>query len=190
VWQSVAVGLEIVHDGEARAVIVVPDEAVPVEKAAAEELRYHIRASSGAELSVLTESEHDGEGAAVYLGATVAAGKAGLDLEGLPPNGFIIRRIEERLFMLGDDTDGEPFWIQHNNRERVGTLFAVYEFLDDHLGVRWLWPGELGEVIPTRKTVSVDAWDKRAAPFLGLTGPAPSDWGGAIVGIRIKEVAK
>ena len=34
------------------------------------------------------------------------------------------------LYLAGDDTDGPAAWILHNNRTRVGTMFAVYDLLD------------------------------------------------------------
>jgi len=37
---------------------------------------------------------------------------------------------------------------------RIGTLYGVYRFLD-HLGVRWLAPGELGEEVPHRTLETV-----------------------------------
>ncbi|NCQ32665.1 MAG: hypothetical protein GW911_33200 [Armatimonadetes bacterium] len=32
-------------------------------------------------------------------------------------------------------------------------LWAVYDFLQDQLGCRWIWSGDLGRVVPKRKTV-------------------------------------
>ncbi|MCR5163785.1 MAG: hypothetical protein K6C40_07190, partial [Thermoguttaceae bacterium] len=34
-------------------------------------------------------------------------------------------------------------------------LYAVYEFLRDELGARWLWPGEDGEFLPKRAAWSL-----------------------------------
>ena len=48
--------IEKLHE-RAAAVIVVPDDALPVVKAAAEELRYHVERASGARLPVVRETE-------------------------------------------------------------------------------------------------------------------------------------
>jgi hypothetical protein len=66
--------------------------------------------------------------------------------------------------MGGDDSDGPALGILVNNSTRVGTLFAVYEFLEKQLQVRWLWPGELGEVIPRHTDVRVPRWDATGKP--------------------------
>jgi len=50
---------------------------------------------------------------------------------------------------MGCDWSATGFGLQ-------GTLWAALELLE-RLGCRWLWPGELGEVIPQRKTVTVPA---------------------------------
>jgi hypothetical protein len=40
-------------------------------------------------------------------------------------------------------------------QQEYGTVNAVYTFLQDHLGVRWLWPGELGEDIVRQDTIAL-----------------------------------
>ena len=159
-----ASALDLVVEGRPAAVVVVPDAPLPVVSYAAEEFVYHTREASGAELPVVKESEAPSAEAKVYLGTCRAAAEAGLSAEGLPPNGFRMRATEEALYMLGDDSDGPAAWILHNNRTRVGTLFAVYEFVERNLGVRWLWPGKLGEAIPRRPTISVAALDEQGRP--------------------------
>ena len=51
-------------------------------------------------------------------------------------------------------------------RNHVGTVFAVYMFLEQQLGVRWLEPGAEGTVAPVRKALrlpqSEDSWQ---SPF-------------------------
>ncbi len=157
-------GLDLVRGGKARAVIVVPEAALPAVRFAAEELRYHIERSTGADLPVVREGEASAGDPAVFLGACRATAAAGIGTAELPPNGFILKRIGNRFFLVGDDSDGPAAWILHNNRTRVGTLFAVYEFLETHLGVRWLWPGPLGEVIPRRRDIVVESRDQTGAP--------------------------
>ena len=45
--------------------------------------------------------------------------------------------------------------LELRSRSIQGLRHAVYWFLETYLGVRWLWPGELGEVIPTHQQVSL-----------------------------------
>ncbi len=156
--------VDLVLDGRAAAVIVVPDNPLPVVKAAAEELRYHVERASGARLPVVRETEAAAKGPRVLVGACRAARELDIPPKRIAPNGFVIRHVGDRLFLAGDDSPGEPFWIQHDNRTRVGTLFAVYEFLQRQLGVRWLWPGRSGEVVPACRTVRASGWDEIGRP--------------------------
>jgi hypothetical protein len=56
----------------------------------------------------------------------------------------------------------------------LATSYAIYELLD-RLGCRWYMPGEMGEVIPTRRTLSVAELDFRGAPATIYRGGARSD---------------
>jgi len=158
--------LDITVGGEAKASIVIPDEALPVVAAAAGELQHHVELASGATLPIVSEGKAPEAGGLIYLGPCRRTLAAGIDPGDLEPNEFVIKLIDGDLFIVGDDTDGQPFWIQHNNRERVGTLFGVYEFLETHLSVRWLWPGDLGTVVPSVLDIQVTAWDQTGAPPL------------------------
>lgn len=156
--------LEIVTDGRAVATVVIPDEPLPVVEFAADEFVYHVKKATGAELEVVAESAMPADAPVIMLGGCRAATDAGLSLDATEPNAWVIKLIGNRLYMLGDDSDGPAAWILHNNRTRVGTLFAVYSFLEQHVRVKWLWPGELGEVIPRTTSLSVDEWDERGRP--------------------------
>lgn len=172
--------VELVRDHQPVATIVLPDAPLPVETLAAEELAHHLKRATGAVLSVVAEADAPTAGNRVYIGATRTATAAGLATEGLPPNGFILRADADRLFLLGDDTDGPAAWILHSNRTRVGTLFAVYRLLDEYLGARWLWPGPLGEVIPERPDIAFDALDETGEP--AFVHARWRDGGGAVAG--------
>ena len=156
--------MDLVRDGKATATVVVPDKALPVVMFAAGELVYHVERATGAKLPIAKESERPRDGVRVFVGGCQATAEAGIGIAGLAPNGFVLKLVGDRFFLVGGDSEGHPAWILHSNRTRVGTLFAVYEFLEKHLGCRWLWPGQLGEMIPRRRDIVVDAWDQTGAP--------------------------
>ena len=159
-----AMAFDLARAGQPVATLVVPDEALPVVTAAAVELQYHVARASGATLPIVKESAGTAPSGLVFLGPCQATLALGLRLEQLQPNGYFARSANGNLYLIGDDSAGDVFWVQHGNRTRVGTLFAVYDLLEKQLGVRWLWPGPLGEVIPKRDTIAVTVADATVAP--------------------------
>ena len=156
--------IDLVRDSRPVATIAVPDEALPVEAFAAEELAHHVAMATGADLPIVAEADAPAAGGLVFIGATAAAAAEGLSAEELPINGYLIRTEPDRMFILGDDSDGEPGWVLHNNRTHVGTMFGVYHLLDRELGARWLWPGPLGEVVPERADIAFNDIDLIGEP--------------------------
>lgn len=51
--------------------------------------------------------------------------------------------------------------------DKHGSLTAVHEFLE-RLGVRWYWPGELGEVVPQLDSIALPAVDETIEPAYPL----------------------
>jgi len=67
-------------------------------------------------------------------------------LAGIDAHGFVIRSVQ--------DPAGRPaLWIAGPGA--AGTVFAVNYFLSNYAGVRWVMPGELGEIVPERETVEI-----------------------------------
>jgi hypothetical protein len=169
-WSRIAFGLvlaatpalrafDIVVDSTPATAVIVPDNALPAVTYAADELRHHIRKAAGCDLDVYPESEiPNAFPGLIYLGATKRAQKAEIDTASLPPNGCVIRTVGTDLVLAGRDSDGPPVG-GYRNSTMTGTLFAVYELLETRLGVRWLWPGELGEVVPRTATIRVPDTD-------------------------------
>ncbi|HEX7008600.1 MAG TPA: DUF4838 domain-containing protein, partial [Phycisphaeraceae bacterium] len=155
-------------DHEARTAIVIPDSPLRVEQYAAQELQHHIEKASGARLQIVREADQpDTYPGLIYVGNTQAARQAGINTAALEGNAFIIRLVGNRLFLAGQDNSADPLEVT----ARTGTLFAVYEFLEQQLGVRWLWPGELGEFVPPSADIRVQSWDQVQSPHLAWT-----DW--------------
>ena len=142
---------ELTRNGEAAAAIVIPSDASPVAVYAAEELRYHIRQAAGCDIPILRDSVHTGETDTIQIGPTRSALKEGLDRMKLSKNEFVRKTAQRTLFLFGIDGNGTPPMDENTPQ---GTLTAVYDFCADKLGVRWLWPGELGTYVPKRATIS------------------------------------
>ena len=49
-----------------------------------------------------------------------------------------------------------------------GTVNAVYTFLQDKLGIRWLWPGADGEVVPQQSQVTLGPFELRYYPKIRM----------------------
>ena len=54
----------------------------------------------------------------------------------------------------------KPEWAK-----KVGTVYAVHDFLRRFCGVRWYLPGELGEVCPTKAQIAVRDLDVKSKPW-------------------------
>ena len=189
-----AARLTLVQDGEPAAVIILGKAPNPVAFEAAHELQRVVRRISGAMLPIYLENEFstgmEGPRRAMprlFVGDSETAREAGLDLSMLPLEGFVVktttfaptrpsplthirkpRNRHPALILAGrDDPIQNGAWRgERANRYLRGTAYAVYSFLEEELGARWLWPGELGEVVPERSTIRVEPRDRSEAPKL------------------------
>ena len=99
------------------------------------------------------------------MGGSEALRALGIDAAALEREAFVVRIIGKALVLAGDDAgsrEGEPFY----GGGHTGTLYAVYDFLQDQLGCRWVWPGPTGEVVPRRQTVEVGELSVQETPQL------------------------
>lgn len=159
---SLAADVPLVTGGQARAVIVMPAEPLPVERYAADELTYHVERATGVLLPIVAEGDAPEADAYVYIGAADAAARAGIDLTDLAWEETVLRTDGNRLFIAGQDEDGDPL----ANDTNAGTLWGVYELLERELGVVWMWPGELGTHVPPVAEVVIGELDERFEPWL------------------------
>ena len=151
--------LVLVEDGRPVSTIVVADQPTGAARQGALDLQGWILKSTGAEIPVRPESEAPREEALILVGDSAPARALGLNSDSLGIEGIVIRRFPRALAIVGDDERPDGLRIQ-------GTLLAASTFADEVLGVRFLWPGELGEVVPRRATLSVGDVDIRREPML------------------------
>ena len=169
IWSSVS-GAEpeqvvLAEAGRARFRIVVPKEPTRPLTDAANELAEYLGRISGAAFEVATES---GDLTPFYLGDCDATRELGIDARRLNPEGFHIVLRPDACAIVGriPSPDDDPGIV---DSEQVGVWHGVHRFLED-LGVRWLWPGELGEVIPRHDRLTVVLGEVIDAPRLARRG--------------------
>jgi len=92
----------------------------------------------------------------------------GIDPKELLPEEYRIKTTGNHLVFAGHDIAASPGAWGSAVPRSPATLYAVCHFLDRRLGVRWLWPGDLGTYVPARKTIVVPPMDVRARPRLEL----------------------
>ena len=154
----------------AEGVIMLPEKPTGSERFAAQELRYHLEKATGEALTIVFEPKKADAGRRYFVGRVAALAAVGVD-----PAAF---RAEERLvkgvgndvcFVGGEIPDFDALRARSSDWETYGyagggTLYAVYDFLEKDMGVRWLWPGELGEVIPRRAVPALGEEERKALP--------------------------
>ncbi len=159
---------EAVVRGAPKAVVVTSDQPSVTATYAAQELVQHVERATGAKLPVRREGEvTDASQPRIYVGDTQAARAAGIAADQLPAETFVLKTGKNVLFIVGRDAADQPLDAAPpfgTFNASAGTLFGVYEWLERDLGVRWIWPGELGTFVPKRKTLAVSAANETISP--------------------------
>ena len=115
--------LLLAEGGRSAYSIVVAKDAIPSERHAAEELQRYLERISGAKLPIITDDAEMGEHE-IILGDNEHLRKLnlGIDFSKLGEEGFVLKTHKSYLIIAG----GKP----------RGTLYGVYTFLEEKLGVR------------------------------------------------------
>ena len=118
---------KLVENGRSDYAIVLPQSAILPEETAAKELQSMLKRISGAELPIVRDETYAGK--AILLGRSDRTAQLlGVDFRELRPDEILLKQCGDDLVLSGD-------------RPR-GTLYAVYEFLEE-LGVRrWTFRDE------------------------------------------------
>jgi hypothetical protein len=138
-----AADVTLVRDGQPLCAIRLPANPTSGETLAGQELQTYLRKMSGAQVPIGAQPAE----------VTVSILNASrVDTATPPPprnHSFRIIVRPGEMLLLGRDDEG--------------TEYAVYEVLE-RLGCRWFMPGEIGEVVPTRATVSLPETDVSQSP--------------------------
>ncbi len=133
--------LHLARDGGTDYVIVLPEDAIPAERTAAEQLQKYLQRITGATFPIQNEQNVQAGTARILVGAGAGAKSLlpGEDWEALGTDGIVIKSVGDQLILAG----GRP----------RGSLYAVFEFLEQTVGCRWWTPTEAR--IPEHPTLTI-----------------------------------
>ena len=134
-------------DGKETVPVVVPSVQTPAQKTATAELTEYLAKITGKQFQVVQEGSSSPT-SAIYLGNTDFALKQGLDFGKFGDEEWIIKSYGSHLVIAG----GEP----------RGTLYGVYHFLEDVLGVHWLTPSV--EYVPEKTKIELEELNLSGRP--------------------------
>ena len=147
--------LPVVKNGKSDYCIVHNSKSVNPEIAwrAAKDLQEYIFKATGVKLPMVKAEARKGRPAFLVGFEKVTA-----------PEGFVIKTSGKDIIISGNDTKGSVLNCHWASGARTGTWHGVSDFLEKQLGVRWFFPGELGEYVPKRKDWSVPELNYTGAP--------------------------
>ena len=129
---------------------IICDSSCQVVRYAADELQLYLGKVTG-QKPLIAKQPSDGT-LQFILGDGPLSRAAGFDVSALPNEGYYIRRIGNRVYLLGlDDPKSNLRSDRIVKNDDRATLNAVYDFLERFLGVRFYFPHECGTIIPTQE---------------------------------------
>ena len=141
--------LTVVHKGKPKTTIFTSMEALPGEKAGAEELTTYFQKISGATVPTI----HEIPSAGIVIGtrdSSFIPKEIRRMLKGKPDEAFVLKSTGKKLYIVG--------------ATQVGTYFGAVTLLSDCLNVRWFYPGEAGEYIEKSSDIVLPELDRLEAP--------------------------
>lgn len=154
--------------------ILFPD-APPFTRKAAIDLADYIEKTCGTRPEWIDGPPRQFPDRAIWVGYQPALDSLfpNIDFDFQHPEEIVIAASEKHLVIAGRDRWDPNHLIAQINGKRIegiqqeyGTVNAIYTFLHDRLGVRWLWPGDLGEDIIPQESIHFATFTYRYHPSL------------------------
>ena len=155
--------------------IIVSRDSPPFTREAVAVLADYVEKISGSRPAIIAGEPREWPDRAVWIGLQPTVKKLfpKTDFDFEHHEEFLIKANENHLVITGRDSWHPDHLVVKGKRETVngvqreyGTANAVYTFIHDHLEVRWLWPGELGEDFEKRDRIALEAFEFRYHPPL------------------------
>ena len=136
--------VELVREGQPSAVIYLGEATLShTLRLVTQELVETIRLTTGATLPIVLAAP-PADQPAIVIGECDETRKAGIDAAKIPVEGFVVTTAANRVYLVGSTqplpVGSNPWAVWAND----GTAWAMADFLERFVGVRWYWPLEAG----------------------------------------------
>ncbi|MCC6580333.1 MAG: DUF4838 domain-containing protein [Phycisphaeraceae bacterium] len=188
--------ITLVKDGRPAATLVIAARPTRAAQLAAYELQWHIQRITGAMLPITTDNAPPA-GPRVLIGDTAPTRQLGVDPVSLHDQEYLVQFFPDALVLIGCDKDDRgqvAYWDRWDDAfdpatepilkesycaratfpdiyDPRGTLNAVYDLLERHVGVRWFRPGEFGMEQPRQATLDLTGPTVRRSPGVRYMEP-------------------
>lgn len=159
-------GISFVRDGQPTGLIVLAATSSQLERDAVAHFTEAVARSTGVELAVVDEAEAQSYPVGysrIFVGNSKASEAAGIHLPEDVSETYRIATRGNDVFIIGRDP--QHYWRSAGVHSRP-VLWALNRLLEEQLGIRWLWPGELGTHTPARDNFVVPQMDLSYQPEL------------------------
>ena len=144
---------KLFNAGKSRYAIVVAKDASTSEQTAARELQEYIYKISGAKLALISEDKAAEHKRYIFVGYSPEFGeKLSIERPADDDEAFNYRSVGNNLWIYGG--------------KQRGTMYGVYSFLENELGVRWYTHKYTH--IPERKSYSLKKLNHSESPYIGI----------------------
>ncbi|MDA0840705.1 MAG: DUF4838 domain-containing protein, partial [Planctomycetota bacterium] len=169
--------LTLVREGEDASVIVLAEKPTRSAQLAAKELQHHVLLITGCKIAIVNEGTPLEGRTPLYVGDSESTHKLDLNDTEFKEQEHLVKVTSEYAVMIGHDwpdygpisyeeSGGWPGLDFGSPDFKVGTLYAVYDFLESLCNVRWYMVTELGTAYPIMKTLFVGTAERRKTPAM------------------------
>ena len=144
--------------------VVIPRRAPGVVVFAADEATNFLSRVFG--VAVPIRNKPDPNRVSIVLGTNAWSAAAGVDLDGLFPDGYVMKTAGRALYIAGEDDPARRYPNCGRVFFRRGTANGVYAFLEKWAGCRFYFADELGEIVPRKESIVLPKLDVRDAPAM------------------------
>ena len=186
-----AVGAEcgqarLAEGGKPLAKIVIAKDADKAARFAAADLKWHLDRITGGEFEIAEEGKSKGEKGkseeliSIFVGPS---GRTKTKVTALGRQQYVVDVQNDAIELVGRDLVDKGKLVYTNTEadgvggagwpdlfDEQGTMYAVYEFLENHCGVRWLDSTDFGTILPKDPNLSVACGSWRKEPFMYYRG--------------------
>lgn len=178
---GLAADLALTEKGQPTATIVLGEAPTISAQFAAYELQYHVEKITGATLPMATDGQ-PATGVRILVGESAATQALGFKSDDFAPQEYLVGFRDNAILLIGRDASLEDTATLRDRRkvtygdlytypatlEANGSLYAVYDFLERHCGVRWYQATDLGICFTPTATLKVGGTDVRRAPHMTI----------------------